>query len=211
MSLAEHYDRHILPHLIDWVMQTPMATREREELIPQAHGEVLEIGAGSGLNFPYYGPDVTRLFALEPQDKLISKARKRLNRLTVPLAFPVEFLGLKGESVPLADASIDTVVSTWVLCSIKGVEAALREIHRVLKPNGAFLFIEHGLAPTPVLAGWQNRLTPIWSCCAGGCHLNRRPDVLIESASFTLESIERTYLDGPKLLTYHYKGLARRA
>lgn len=184
-----------------------MATRERIDLIPQAQGRVLEIGAGSGLNFPYYGGAITRLYALEPSGKLIAKAEPRAARTP----FPVEFLNLKGEAIPLDDASIDTIVCTWVLCSIPGVEAALAEMHRVLKPGGSLLFIEHGLAPTPALAAWQTRLTPLWSCCAGGCQLNRRPDQLIEAAGFTLERLEQTYLDGPKLLTYHYKGLARRA
>lgn len=207
MSLREHYDRHILPHLIDLVMQAPMATREREELIPRACGEVLEIGAGSGLNIPYYHDQVSKLYALEPSARLVDKARPRAAKA----AFPVEFLGLKGEAIPLPDATIDTVVCTWVLCSIAQVDVALSEMHRVLKPGGQLLFVEHGLAPTASLAAWQNRLTPLWSCCAGGCQLNRRPDALIEAAGFRLETLEQTYLEGPKLLTYHYKGLARRA
>lgn len=206
MSLRQHYDRFILPHLIDLVMQAPMATREREALIPQASGVVLEIGAGSGLNFPYYGGAITKLYALEPHAKLSAKARPRAAR--VP--FDIEFLDLKGESIPLPDAAVDTVVCTWVLCSIEDVEAAVREMHRVLKPGGQLLFVEHGLAPTPRLATWQQRLTPLWAVCAGGCHLNRRPDMLLQNAGFQLEAVEQSYLDGPKLLTYHYKGLARR-
>lgn len=207
MSLRDHYDRHILPHLIDWAMRAPMATHEREELIPQAEGRVLEIGAGSGLNFAYYGGAITKLYALEPHPKLVAKAQPRAARTP----FPIEFLDLKGEAIPLPDASIDTVVCTWVLCSIGDVDVALAQMHRVLRPGGTLLFVEHGLAPAPSLAAWQDRLTPLWSCCAGGCHLNRRPDKLIEAAGFTLERLEQTYLEGPKLLTYHYKGLARRA
>lgn len=206
MSLRDHYDRHILPHMIDWVMRAPMATREREELIPQASGVVLEIGTGSGLNFAYYGGAITKLYALEPHPALNDKARARAAR--VP--FAVEFLNLGGEAITLADASVDTIVCTWVLCSIGPIEQALAEMYRVLKPGGRLLFVEHGLAPTRTLALWQNRLTPAWSCCAGGCRLNRRPDLLIENAGFRLDKLEKTYLDGPKLLTYHYKGLARR-
>lgn len=207
MSLRDHYDRHILPHLIDVAMRAPMATREREELIPQATGVVLEIGVGSGLNFPYYGGAIDKLYALEPNEKLRAKAGPRAARAP----FPIEFLGLKGESIPLPDNSVDTIVCTWVLCSIHGVEEALGEMHRVLKPGGRLLFVEHGRAPNAGLAKWQDRLTPLWSCCAGGCHLNRRPDLLIKNAGFSMERLEQTFLDGPKLLTYHYKGLARRA
>ena len=124
---------------------------------------------------------------------------------------PVEFLGLAGEQIPLEDASVDTVVCTWVLCSIEGINEALAEMHRVLKPGGQLLFVEHGRAPTPRLAAWQDRLTPVWSCCAGGCHLNRSPDALLRAAGFDLEKLEQEFLSGPKVLTYHYKGLARRA
>lgn len=205
MSLREHYDRHVLPHLIDIAMRAPMATREREELIPKARGEVLEIGVGSGLNFVHYGPGVTRLWALEPHEKLRAMALPK----TRERAFPVEFIGLSGEAIPLPDRSADTVVCTWVLCSIPDPLKALKEMHRVLRPGGRLLFVEHGLAPSPVLAKWQDRLTPLWSACSGGCHLNRRPDRLIEEAGFTLEALEAKYLEGPKWLTYHYKGLAR--
>jgi len=206
MSLRDHYDRHILPHLIDIAMQAPMATHEREQLIPQAHGTVLEIGVGSGLNMPFYASDVEKLYALEPHEKLVQKARPKAEKTT----FPVEFLGLKGEDIPLEDTSVDTVITTWTLCSIPDPDKALQGMYRVLKPGGTLLFIEHGHAPSPRLARWQDRLTPVWSCFAGGCHLNRRPDELILNAGFEMQNLEQGFLDGPKLLTYHYKGLARR-
>lgn len=207
MSLREHYDRHILPHLIDVAMRAPMATREREELIPNAAGVVLEIGSGSGLNLPFYSAKVTKLYALEPHEKLRNKARVKADAAP----FPVEFIGLGGEDIPLGDASVDQVVCTWVLCSIPDVKQALAQMHRVLKPGGTLLFVEHGRATSEGLAAWQDRLTPVWSCCAGGCHLNRQPDVLLQQAGFTLEKVDQGFLPGPKLLTYHYKGLARRA
>lgn len=207
MSLRDHYDRHILPHLIDIAMRTSMATIEREQIVPQARGRVLEIGAGSGLNMPFYSDSVEHLYALEPNAKLIEKARPKAGRA----AFPVEFLGLKGEDIPLPEASVDTVVTTWTLCTIPDPAKALQGMFRVLKPNGKLLFVEHGRAPSPRLARWQDRLSPAWSCCAGGCQLNRRPDELIEQAGFRFETLDQGYLDGPKLLTYHYKGVARRA
>lgn len=207
MSLREHYDRHILPHLIDIAMRAPMASRERELLIPKARGMVLEIGVGSGLNMPFYGPGVDKLFALEPSEKLRLKAAPKAKQTK----FAVEFLGLKGEDIPLEDQTIDTVVTTWTLCTIPDPIKALQGMYRVLKPGGQLLFVEHGRAPSEKLARWQDRLSPAWSCCAGGCQLNRRPDQLIGQAGFTLDGMEQGFLEGPKLLTYHYKGLARRA
>lgn len=206
MSIREFYDRHVLGHLIDLVMRAPMAARERAALIPQAAGVVLEIGVGSGLNMAFYTSAVTKLYALEPHEKLREKAR-------VPAAkapFPVEFLGLGGENIPLADASVDQVVCAWVLCSIPDVEQALSEMHRVMKPGGTLLFVEHGRAHTHRLAAWQDRLTPAWRCLAGGCHLNRQPTQLLQQAGFALEKVDEGFLKGPKVLTYHYKGLARR-
>lgn len=207
MSLRELYDHHILPHLIDAVMRSPMATREREQLIPQARGRVLEIGAGSGLNFPHYTGDVSKLFALEPHQKLIRKAAP----LAAAAPFDVEFIALDGEDLALDAHSIDTIVTTWTLCSIADPGKALHAMRRVLKPDGQLLFVEHGRAPDAGLARWQDRLNPAWTCIGGGCNLNRRPDTLIKDAGFVLESLEEGYLEGPKLLTYHYKGVARRA
>lgn len=207
MSLRDHYDRHILPHMIDLAMRAPMATRERELLVPQAHGTVLEIGAGSGLNMPFYAGDIDKLYALEPSEKLRQKAQPKAARTP----FEVEFLGLKGEDIPLDDQSVDTVITTWTLCTIPDPIKALQGMYRVLKPGGKLLFIEHGRAPSKRLARWQDRLTPAWSCFAGGCHLNRRPDELIKEAGFALDDLQEGFLEGPKLLTYHYKGLARRA
>lgn len=207
MSLREHYDRHILPHLIDVAMRASMATREREQLIPLARGRVLEIGAGSGLNIAHYTSDVTTLLALEPNEKLRRKAAPK----AAAAPFEVEFIALNGEDLALDENSIDTIVTTWTLCSIADPGKALQAMRRVLKADGQLLFVEHGRAPDVRLARWQDRLNPAWSCIGGGCNLNRRPDTLIREAGFVLESLEEGYLEGPKLLTYHYKGVARRA
>ncbi len=206
MSLQTLYDRHILPHLIDVAMRAPMATHERSEIVPLATGKVLEIGVGSGLNMPFYDGGIEKLYALEPHEILRRKAELKARH--VP--FDVEFLGLSGEAIPLPEASIDSVVCTWVLCSIAKVHVALSEMHRVLKPGGRLLFVEHGRAPTPAVARWQDRMTPIWKHCAGGCRLNLRPDMLIQQAGFDMERLEKEDLGVPRLLTYHYKGIARR-
>lgn len=207
MGLRNFYDTHILPRMIDFSMRAEIVTRERADLIPRARGVVLEIGAGSGLNLPFYGPEVERVIQLEPSDGLRQMAGERVQSGGAD----VEFIDGSAEDIPLARDSVDTVVCTWVLCSISGVREALGEMRRVLKPDGQVLFVEHGRAPDPAVAKWQDRLTPAWKTCAGGCHLNRRPDLLLEEAGFTLENLDQWYMERPKFLTYHFKGVARKA
>ncbi|HXH08319.1 MAG TPA: class I SAM-dependent methyltransferase [Alphaproteobacteria bacterium] len=187
-------------------MQRKAATAERRRFIPLASGTVLEVGVGSGLNLPFYGPRVQRLYALDPSRELWKMARPRLRAV----AFPVEYLAASAERIPLEDASVDTVVSTWTLCTIADPLQALAEMRRVLKPKGQLIFVEHGWAPTPGVRAWQDRLTPVWKRIAGGCHLNRPIDALIADAGFEITQIERGYSRGPKLMAYLYKGLAQR-
>jgi ubiquinone/menaquinone biosynthesis C-methylase UbiE len=199
------YERYFLPRLIHWSMQSRMATAERRKVIPLASGTVLEVGVGSGLNLPFYGPNVRRLYALDPSRELWKMACKRLREAP----FPVECLAVSAERMSLTDNSVDTVVSTWTLCTIPDPSLALSEIRRVLKPDGQLIFVEHGRSPDPGVEAWQNRLTPVWKRVAGGCHLNRRIDALIADAGFDITRIERGYSRGPKLITYFYKGLAQ--
>ena len=124
------------------------------------------------------------------------------------MSFPVEPLGDTAESLPLPGASIDAAVSTWTLCTIPDVERALKEIRRVLRPDGQLRFVEHGRSPEPRVARWQDRLTPLQKRLAGGCHLNRPIDRLIEGAGFRLDRIDRFYVRGPKIGTYLYAGVA---
>lgn len=201
------YDRHILPHCIDLAMRSSIARAEREVLIPRARGQVLEIGAGSGLNLPHYTSAVDGLIALEPSDGLNKKAAKRARKA----AFPVSFLAADAETIPLADESLDTVVTTWTLCTIAEPARALTEMRRVLKADGRLLFVEHGRAPDPWVARLQDGLNRPWGCFAGGCNLNRRPDTLIEDAGFRFDDFHAAYGEGPKLLTYLYKGSAKKA
>jgi ubiquinone/menaquinone biosynthesis C-methylase UbiE len=147
------------------------------------------------------------LQAVDPSLYLLSQARRTAGWLP----FPVTLLEQSAEHLPLPDASIDTAVVSWSLCSIPDPVAALREVHRVLVPGGQLRFVEHGLSPSPPLARWQRRLTPVWCRLAGGCHLDRRTDRLLERAGFTIEQMETGHLlPGPRLLTYHYLGVARR-
>ncbi len=201
------YEKYLLPRLIDLAMRSKADAAEREKLIPHAAGVVLEVGIGSGLNLPFYGPAVECLYGVDPSLELWKLARRRLARVSVP----VEFLGASAEGIPIEDMTVDTVVMTWTLCSIPGAKRALQEMKRVLKPGGRLLFVEHGLAPDRAVAAWQDRLNPLWRKVAGGCNLNRRIEDLIVGAGFRLTEIHRGYGGGPKPMAYLYRGVARPA
>jgi len=199
------YQNHVLPHVIHLTMGQGILAPYRSRVIPGAEGRVLEIGMGSGLNLPLYAPTVQRVIGLEPSARLLAMARKVLPRV----APSVEFVEGSAEAIPLADTSIDTVVTTWTLCSIPNVQLALREMRRVLKPGGRLLFVEHGRAPEENVRWWQDRLTPAWKRLGGGCHLNRAIAALIEDAGFQLERLDTGYMRGPKPMTFMYEGSAR--
>ena len=198
------YQDRILPRLIDLVMRNSRLTPYRQRVIARATGRVLEIGAGSGLNLPFYGGNVTEVLGLDPHPTLLALARGK--------QCGVRWTAVKGsaESIPLDDASVDTVVSTWTLCSIPEVAQALGEARRVLKPDGQLLFVEHGLAPDASVRRWQNRLTPAWKRMAGGCHLNRPIQEIVLAAGFGIERLETSYMEGPRPMTFTYEGCARR-
>ncbi|MEK0085072.1 class I SAM-dependent methyltransferase [Benzoatithermus flavus] len=201
------YTRVIVPRLIHRAMREEMLLPLRQRVLQGVAGRVLEIGVGSGLNLPLYGRGVTSLQAVDPSPYLLGLARRTAGWLP----FPVILLEQSAEHLPLPDASIDTAVVTWALCSIPDPLAALREVRRVLAPGGQLRFLEHGLSSVPELARWQQRLTPLWRRLAGGCHLDRRIDRLLERAGFSIEQMETGHLlPGPRLLTFHYLGSARR-
>lgn len=199
------YARWLLPRLTDLAMRNKEAGRYRRKLIPSAGGEVLEFGAGSGLNLPFYGPQVTRLHALDPSAALLRMAGEKVSGV----GFPVHLILGSAEAIPLRPHSIDTVVTTWTLCTIPDAPKALAEARRVLKPGGQLLFVEHGHAPEPSVARWQGRIDPWWSRIAGGCHLSRIIDRLITQAGFEIAELENEYMKGPRPFTYTYCGRAR--
>jgi ubiquinone/menaquinone biosynthesis C-methylase UbiE len=197
------YAKYVLPRIIDLAMSNRETRRLREVWIPQARGEVMEVGIGSGLNLEFYSSDVQRVYGVDPSVELQRMARKRLGRIDV------EFLSQSAEEpLPLADASIDTVVLTWTLCSIADPQRALKEMKRVLKASGKLIFVEHGRAPDAGVAVWQDRLTPLWKRIGGGCHLNRRIDEMIKQAGFQIPELTTSYIPGPRPMTYTYQGAA---
>lgn len=194
----------VLPRIIDRGMRNDFMAQHRDRAAPLASGRVLEIGLGSGLNIPFYTDRVEHLFGLEPSSVLCAKAEE----LAAEAAFSVDILRASAEAIPLGRDEIDTVVSSWTLCSVPGIEMTLQEIRRVLRPDGKFIFIEHGRAPDPGVRRWQDRLEPL-SVPLLGCRLNRAMDVLLEAAGFDVLSMDKGYMDGPKLISYHYIGQAR--
>jgi ubiquinone/menaquinone biosynthesis C-methylase UbiE len=177
--------------------------------VPRARGTVLEIGIGTGLNLPYYdGGKVDRLIGLDPSERSWELAASRAADLT----FPLEFIGLPGEEIPLADASVDTIVVTFSLCTIPDPVRALQGMGRVLKPGGDLLFCEHGKAPDPKVEAWQNRLDRPWGAIAGGCHLNRDIPAILEEGGFATRELETMYLPGtPRFAGFNYWGVAGHA
>lgn len=198
------YTDRLLPHLVHWMLRGHEFAELRQKYLLGISGDVLEIGFGSGLNLRWYPEGVTKVYAVEPSDEAWKMARPAV----AAAPFPVERIGTTAETIPLPDASVDAAVSTWSLCTIPDVGKALREVRRVLKPGAPFRFVEHGRSPEPRVARWQDRLTPIQKRLAGGCHLNREIDRLIEDAGLRLEKIDRFYIRGPKIGTYLYAGEA---
>lgn len=199
------YRKYLLPRLIDFGMKNKETARLRAEWVPRAYGEVLEVGIGSGLNLSFYSPQVRHLYGVDPSIELQRMARRR----TAGRSLSVEFLTQSVEEpLPLAGSSIDTVVMTWTLCSIPDPLKALRQMKRVLKPDGRVLFVEHGRSPDSGVATWQDRLNPVWKRIAGGCHLNRKIDDLLEQAGFQIDQLRTEYLPGPRPMTYTYQGFA---
>lgn len=199
------YETRILPYLIHLSMRQETLTPYRRRLVPAAEGRVLEIGVGSGLNLPLYTGTVEQVIGLDPSPKLLSMARNAADGSP----HPIELLEASAEAIPLDDRSIDTVLTTWTLCSIPNVAAALGELRRVIKPEGRLLFAEHGRSPEANVSRWQDRLTPLWKRIGGGCHLNRPVDRLLEEAGFRIERLDTGYMEGPKMLTFMYEGCAR--
>lgn len=200
------YDDHILPHVINMACGTKPVLKQREKIVPQAEGRILEIGMGSGINIPYYNPEkVEKVWGLEPSEGMRRKAQSRVEAAP----FDLEWLGLPGEEIPLDDNSADTIVLTYTLCTIPDWRAAVDQMRRVLKPGGKLLFSEHGKAPDEAVLKWQNRINPLWMKMAGGCHLNRDIPKLLREGGFDIKKLDSMYVPStPKVAGFTYWGYA---
>ena len=201
------YNNRVYPHLVTMLGNPEPIRKIRERLVPLAEGKVLEIGVGPGVNFVHYDPArVGKVYALEPNVGMIRRAQRQCRRTSLD----VEFLDLPGERIPLADGSVDTVVSTFTLCTIRGVADAIRGIGRVLKPDGRLIFFEHGLSPDPRVRRWQERTEPFFKLAFEGCHVTRDIPSLIVNGGFKIEQMNTAYLSPfPKSGSYAFWGIAR--
>ena len=199
------YDRVILPRLIHWACGGSTVTRQRQKLLPRAHGRVLELGMGSGLNLAFYDPDrVTEVVGLEPSAPL----RDMSAEAAQAVSFTTSIVDYEGDRIPAEDQSFDCAVVTYALCTIPDVAHVLNEVRRVLKPGGALYFCEHGLAPDPGVARWQRRLTPTWKHFAGGCHLDRDIVAVLQAAGFSVQDTDTMYLPGGRPFGFNTWGSA---
>jgi ubiquinone/menaquinone biosynthesis C-methylase UbiE len=200
------YTEHVLPRIVDVACDLKAARAQRRRVCEGLDGDVVEVGFGSGLNVPFYPASVRAVGAVEPADVGWKLAGKRLRASAVP----VERAGLDGQSLPFGDDRFDAALSTWTMCTIPDVEAALRELRRVLKPGGTLHFVEHGLAPDAGVRRWQHRLEPVQKRLFGGCHLTRPIVELIRGAGFEVAQLDAYYEESsPKVVGATSLGLAR--
>jgi ubiquinone/menaquinone biosynthesis C-methylase UbiE len=200
------YARHIGPRLVRCLCCMPDIAAERQKVVPQADGVVLEIGIGPGLNLPLYDPaKVERVIGVDPLEGFLKLGKARRETSPVPLSI----VRAPAENIPLDNASVDTAVVTYTLCSVQDPLKALGEIGRVLRPGGRVLFLEHGLSNEASVARWQNRLNPIWNSLAVGCNLNRPVARLLQQAGFRFADLVEFYLPRtPRPIGFHSRGTA---
>jgi ubiquinone/menaquinone biosynthesis C-methylase UbiE len=199
------YRRYVLPRLIHFACGTEPAMRQRAKVIPAAHGRVLEVGVGSGLNLGLYDPErVERVHGIDPAPEMLRMAEKAAAEASVA----VELVRGGGEAIPFDEGSFDTVVITYTLCTIPDPVGAIREVARVLGPGGRLLFCEHGLAPDERVRRWQRRMGPLWGRVGGGCHLDRDIPALIRAGGLHVASLETMYLPGWRAASFNYWGEA---
>lgn len=200
------YNRHILPKLVHFACSQGPVMRQREKVVPLACGRVLEVGLGTGLNLPFYNASkVNKVWGLDPSSEMLDRAKE----IAGSVSFEVELIGLPGEEIPLESNSVDTVVVTYTLCTIIDVDRAIKEMARVLKPTGEFIFCEHGAAPDVSVRRLQNCINPVWKRVGGGCHLNRAIPEIIERGGFRIKELKAMYIPGWRPASFNYWGTAK--
>ena len=204
------YSKYILPRLLDLMCSLDGFSKKRQQIFPKAKGKILEVGIGSGLNLEHYNHSIVEsVVGIDPAEPSIKIAKQKINMLSLP--FPVEFIIGSAESMSFNDSTFDSIVVGYSLCTIPDVERALSEISRVLKDDGRLYFVEHGLSPEESIQKWQHRIAPYWKKIAGGCNLNRNTEDLIRNAGFSFEELKKKYIKGPKIASFHYYGVAKKA
>ena len=196
------YKKYFLPRFLNKEMGSSDFNESRAEVAGRASGVVLEIGFGSGYNLPFY-KNVKKLYALEPSREMYRYSEQRVQHAP----FPIEHLAAGAEQIPLPDESVDSVVSTWALCSVSDISEALAEVRRVLKQGGVFSFVEHGLSPKPVSSFIQRIVTPVSKHFTGNCHLDRDISGHVSQAGFTFAELEKSPEAGRPLM-FSYRGVA---
>jgi ubiquinone/menaquinone biosynthesis C-methylase UbiE len=199
------YAKHIFPHLVDHFLSSPQVMRARMEVLAHATGEVLEIGFGTGLNIECYPASILRITAIDPSQPMMKKADSRIRKSRIS----VDLHALSAEALPYPSERFDSVISTWTMCSIPQIEQALGEVRRVLRNDGRFVFLEHGLSPDKSVQQWQKTLRPLFRIAGGGCHPDRDIQGLIDGQGFAFERLKCFYLqDTPRIAGYLYSGVA---
>ncbi len=199
------YSRYIFPRLMNLSMSGEEAVAYRKKVLTDVREEVLEVGFGTGLNLPYYPHTIKKIHTIDVNAGMNTLAMSNINKSAIQVDYHI----LDAQSLPFADETFDTVVSTWTLCSIKNIDLALAQIYRVLKAEGKFIFVEHGLSSEATIQKWQHRLTPFQKVLADGCHVDRNIEQLIQAAGFRFETLTKEYAPGvPKVAGYFYYGTA---
>lgn len=205
--MTSFYDRVILPRVLNMVMAQKHMTKIRSQIVPQVSGNIIEIGFGSGLNLAHMNDKVRSVTAVDPSEALHRLAAERIEGIE----FEVRHLATSAEQLPCDANAFDAALCTWSLCTIPDPNLALAELRRVLKPGGILAFIEHGASPDSGVRKWQDRINPLWGRIGGGCNLNRQPNQMLKDCGFDVRSMQASYIPGPRIATYTYRGLARAA